>query len=71
MELQLKAQDELDLLEVCRERARETYGLPMTLVRACTHVHHLYTCVGVLATHSHFPLLAYPGLAWRVCCVGV
>ena len=34
MELQNKARDEQDLLEVCRERARDQYGLPMTLVDA-------------------------------------
>ena len=34
LELPLKLQDETDLLEVCRERAREMYCLPMTLVDA-------------------------------------
>ena len=33
-ELPSKWQDELNLLDICRERAREMYQLPMTLVDA-------------------------------------
>jgi hypothetical protein len=43
LELSMKYQEEMDLLEVARERAREMYCLPMTLVDAEYQVHHLST----------------------------